>query len=555
MSFAWWINTLWMNRCMKAANQFARATIDVEGTQRTLLREMLQQNASTAFGKRHAFSSITDVADFQSHVPIVAYEDFAPWVERIAQGEQQVLTAERVELLEPTSGSTSAEKLIPYTAGLRKQFQAGIGAWIFDFYSQRPEVRRGKAYWSISPAFGTRRMSSGGVPIGFDNDDAYLGRTERLLARQVTVAPRGIASLRAGEAFRYLTLLHLLSTRDLSLISIWSPTFLTSLLECLPDWSERLCEDLRQGKVSAPGAERVERVTLESMVPRKAPRRAEELRAIFRSGPPETWAQQIWPQLAVISCWTESSASLYIPALRRWFPDVEIQGKGLLSTEAFISFPSYVHQGSPLAITSHFFEFVEVDTERIQLAHELEKDTLYRVIVTTAGGLYRYDTRDLVRVTGFTAQCPLLRFEGRGDSISDLVGEKLSEPFVQSALAQLFADLALSPAFSLLTPIAGEPPSYRLYLQIAPSTPIPDVHRIAARLEELLQTNPHYRLAIQLRQLSPTTVFLLEGKGPSAWRVYEQHCRATGQRAGAIKPRALSNSSDWELVWSQPGQT
>lgn len=555
MSLAWWINTLWMNRCKKAANHFTRATVDVEETQRTLLRGMLEQNANSAFGAHHSFSSIKSITDFQSRVPITGYDELAPWIDRIAQGEQNVLTAERVELLEPTSGSTSAEKLIPYTAGLRKQFQAGIGAWIFDLYSQRPEVRCGKAYWSISPAFGTRRMSPGGVPIGFDNDDAYLGRMERLLARQVTVAPRGIASLRAGEAFRYLTLLHLLATRDLSLISVWSPTFLTSLLECLPFWSDRLCEDLKHGEVNAPGVEPAEHAAIESISPRKEPRRAEELRAIFRDGSAEAWAQQFWPQLDVISCWTESSASLYIPSLRRWFPDAEIQGKGLLSTEAFISFPSYAHQGSPLAVTSHFFEFVEQDTGRLRLAHELQKDAVYRVLVTTSGGLYRYDTHDLVRVTGFTALCPLVRFEGRGDSVSDLVGEKLSEPFVQSALAQLFADLDLSPAFSLLTPISAEPPFYCFYLQLAPTTTPPDIHRIAARLEELLQTNPHYRLAIQLRQLAPATVLLLDNQGPSAWRQYEQRCLAAGQRAGAIKPRALSTLSDWGQMWLQPGQT
>lgn len=549
MSLAWWINTLWMNRCRRAAKEFARATESVEAVQSKLLREMLKKNANTAFGDCYVFSSITDATDFQSRIPIATYDDFAPWVERIAQGEQNVLTSERVELLEPTSGSTSAEKLIPYTAGLRKQFQAAIGAWIFDLYSQRPEVRRGRAYWSISPAFGPRRVTAGGVPIGFDNDDAYFGRMERLLARQVTVAPRGIASLQAGEAFRYVTLLHLLAAHDLSLISVWSPTFLTSLLDCLPAWWERLCDDLRQGAVNAPSADSAALPSLQSMAPRKNSHRADQLKAIFRDTPAETWAQQIWQQLAIISCWTDSSASLYIPALRRWLPETEIQGKGLISTEAFVSFPSYAHQGSPLAITSHFFEFVEQGAERVRLAHELEKDVVYRVIVTTAGGLYRYDTRDLVRATGFAAQCPLLRFEGRGDSVSDLVGEKLSETFVQSALAKLFTDLALSPTFSLLTPITGEPPSYRLYLQLEPSAADIDAARITAQLEDALRANPHYLLATQLKQLAPATVTLLDSRGPSAWRLYEQRCLAAGQRAGAIKPRALSTLSDWDQIW------
>src|SRR6266852_4437688 len=75
----------------------------------------------------------------------------------IAAGEPNVLTRDPVLLLEPTSGSTGGEKLIPYTASLRREFQRAVAAWIGDLFRQRPAVRRGRAYWSLSPVFGPRR--------------------------------------------------------------------------------------------------------------------------------------------------------------------------------------------------------------------------------------------------------------------------------------------------------------------------------------------------------------------------------------------------------------
>src|SRR5262249_54105242 len=145
----------------------------------------------------------------------------------------------------------------------------------------------------------------------------------------------------------------------------------------------------------------------------------------------------IWPQLALLSCWTDAAAGQFVPSLKELFPAVEIQPKGLLATEAFVSFPLVGAEGADLGIRSHFFEFEETTGNRIKLTHELERGGCYRVLVTTAGGLYRYQLRDEIEVVGFHHQCPLLRFLGKSDQISDLVGEKLAEPHVRTVLAHL----------------------------------------------------------------------------------------------------------------------
>src|SRR5262249_25945009 len=123
-----------------------------------------------------------------------------------------------------------------------------------------------------------------------------------------------------------------------------------------------------------------------------------------------------------------------------------------------------------LALRSHFFEFGEWPQEpteppdKIRLAHELEVGRCYEVIVTTGGGLYRYRLGDLVEVTGFENECPLIRLVGRADRRTDLVGEKLSELHVQSVLQRVFARYGLTPRFAMVVPV-GNVPCYRLLLQ------------------------------------------------------------------------------------------
>jgi len=60
---------------------------------------------------------------------------------------------------------------------------------------------------------------------------------------------RGAPSI---EHFRYTTLLCLLGCEDLALISVWSPTFLLTLLDDLPLWVDSLCGDLHDGRVRPP---------------------------------------------------------------------------------------------------------------------------------------------------------------------------------------------------------------------------------------------------------------------------------------------------------------
>jgi hypothetical protein len=549
------LNTAWMLACRREARAFTRALDDPSAAQESVLREILQANADTEFGRRHRFCDIHDARAYQERVPPADYDAFREDIDRIAAGEPNVLSVEPVRLLEPTSGSTSARKLVPYTRSLRRQFQRMIAPWVYDLMRRRPALRGGRAYWSISPALGPREYTRGGIPIGFDDDASYLGGLEQWLVRRLLVAPAEAAHSTNTSEFQYATLLALLRAEDLALISIWSPTFLTSLLDQLDTWRDRLCEDLisrradhRCAAAPAPGSP-----VSPMNIARAARRRSHTVAHLFRTRCClADLTQQLWPRLSLISCWADASAAAYVPQLRELFPDVEIQPKGLLSTEGCVSLPLLDRRGAALALRSHFLEFEE--DGKFHLAHELAMGRRYEVLLTTGGGLYRYRTGDIVEVVGFERRCPLVVFCGRTGTTSDLVGEKLCEPHVRSVLERVLAEAGLQPRFAMLVPVAASRPGYRLYLQLSESEQRhlhPDnVTDVAAQLDRGLRENPHYQYAANLRQLAPCEVRVLDAQRGSAWQFFERRRIAEGQRAGQIKPTALAKELDWDATFA-----
>ncbi len=112
-----------------------------------MLWRTIRASSETEFGREHGLSEARSLDDWRDRVPLRDFEGFRPYVDRIADGEPNVLTHEPVLFMEPTGGSSGVQKLVPYTRGLLAEFSAATLPWVFDLLSGRPEVRRGRAYW------------------------------------------------------------------------------------------------------------------------------------------------------------------------------------------------------------------------------------------------------------------------------------------------------------------------------------------------------------------------------------------------------------------------
>jgi hypothetical protein len=349
-----------------------------------------------------------------------------------------------------------------------------IAPWVVDLFREHPAAFAGEAYWSVTPV-----LSSS--PADSIADEDHLGPMRARLVRAVQAVPGDVRFLQDVEAFRQATLQHLLRCRTLSLISVWHPSFLLLLLGALRDQ-----------------------------------------------------AADLWPNLRVISCWTDANAARDAAELARLFPHTHIQPKGLLSTEGFVSIPIADAAAPALAYRSHFYELRDVQTGRILPATEGEVGQRYGVILTTGAGLYRYDTEDLIEIAGYREACPLLRFLGRARHISDHYGEKLHELFVRERLENALREHHLTAAFAML---ACEDNAYALFVQ----TDAPDAMllHLARALDDALRDNVHYDYCRRLGQLRALRLFRISGDAASTYLA------RSGQRLGDVKLSSLDARQGW----------
>ena len=523
-----------------ARARFWRALRRPEAAQATILARILRENANSAYGREHGFASVRTAREYADRVPLTDYDTLAPWIDRIAAGEQGVLTGTPVRFVEPTGGSSGKSKLIPYTAPLLAEFSAATMAWLYDLLASRPALRRGRAYWAITPPAARPLRTPGGLPIGMEHDSDYFPAPLRALLQRALAVPSLVSRAPDVATCRYVTLRALLAAPDLRLVSVWSPSFLTLLAAELDARFADLLRDLEDGAVRAPVDP-----ALAAAIARTIPARpalASELRRQFGRRPPEDLGA-VWEQLALVSCWADCHAARALEGVRRRFPRVEIQPKGLLATEGVVSIPLFGHAHPVAAVTSHFLEFLpDGDATDARGVHELDRGQSYEVVLTTGGGLHRYRLRDVVRVEGFVARTPMLSFQGRADRASDLAGEKLTPALVERVLAAAMRATGIHSSFAMLAPKLEPSPRYVLYVDAAPEQA--DV--LARAVEAELLDAHHYALCRALGQLDRVLAVAVS----NAERCYERVCAARGQRAGAIKPPALEPALDWDRHFS-----
>lgn len=467
------------------------------------LKSCLERNADSVYGKKYRFSEIKTPRQYQEQVPLVTYDDLKPYMERLVQGERDLLFKGFPVAFEMTGGSSSGAKLIPYSRESLLDFRAALLPWLGELI-RREGLGEGSVYMAISPALRGKSEAIAGVPLGL-SDGAYLGDGIAELFSEISAVPFSVSLEPSYEAWQMVTLKALLSAADLEFIFVWSPTFFLHLLDGLQERFEPLHDGLRED------GEALSR-----------------LEAYARSG--FSRAEVLWPRLKLVSCWRDASSAPYAKQLERRLGSVKLQGNGLLLTEGVVTVPSG-DDAKRLAVRSGFFEFIDEKGRALRM-QELVQGESYEIVMTTSGGLYRYRAGDMVCCEGVREGIPCLRFIGRGGRVSDLVGEKLTEAFVGSCMreANCAGMLAANPrerGYLLLTDESGGMPCDA-------DAPL--------RLEACLCANPQYAYARKMGQLKA----LESREFPRLTARYCQRRVADGRRLGDIKIPALISSSEWE---------
>lgn len=500
----------------------------LEVTQRQRLAGIMARVARTPTGKHFDMSSRWQWDDFASRVPVSGYGDWKTQIEtQMAQGDQRLIDSP-VMRYQPTSGSSSAIKWIPYTRQFLNELDSAIAPWLGDLYARYPGIRQGAHYWSLSWLPNDMRQQG----KGHINDDMKLLSTgKRWLAKHTQAVPENVSLAESSDDSLFASLAYLVARDDLSTISVWSPTFALGLFEKLALWRDELQEVLLFGnwprhRGGFPGM----------TAPRS--RRGAALLAAWDGRITPAFLSELWPDLALVSAWDTAAATPWAERLRELVPQAAFQGKGLWATEGVVTIP----QGDDhvLAANSHVYEFEDVASGNILPPWHLEVGQDVVPLMTTGSGLLRYRLGDRMRVSGFSGQLPCLDFLGRDDGV-DMVGEKMSTVAVQQLLSSLRWPAAVSPIVVLASEAGGHSrhPCYILLAESEPGTSAEDSERYARslslQLEDGLKDNFHYQLARNLGQLDRARCIC----GPDVHASYIAACRERGMIDGNIKVEAL----------------
>jgi hypothetical protein len=446
----------------REAKALEKASLDPGATQLAKLMSIITANADTVYGKEHRFASIKSVSDFQDAVPINEYDNLQPYITRVSEGEQNVLTSEMPFMFATTSGTTGARKLIPITRSYVKEFRKASVSSGYHLLKGFPGVAKGVSLSVFSPAEEGR--TAAGIPYGAISGRLYLEEPP-LIKKYVSPLPYEIFLIKDYES-RYYTLLRCALVLPISSIYTLNPSTIMVLARRLQTYASRLIEDVDRGTLTPPVMPPTDIQAALQHLLKPQPRRARELKKLFEND--EFKPTKIWKNLSLMCCWTKAAAAFYLQDLPEFFGDLPVcditygasEGRGTVS----------IGQGKQiLALRSHFFEFIPENElgagKRPLLAEQLTVGESYYILFTTSSGLYRYNINDIVKVAGWHNRAPLLEFQHKGGNISSFTGEKLTESQVTNAVSAAILECHVKLRFFTVIPKFRPEPHYELWCE------------------------------------------------------------------------------------------
>ncbi|ELT96087.1 hypothetical protein CAPTEDRAFT_195611 [Capitella teleta] len=408
---------------------------DVKRTQENLLLRTLTANASTEYGRQWNFESINNREQYVEQHPVTEYKHYENYIQRVCNGEKNVMCARELCFVAMSSGTTGKFKKIPIFSGAIKQFMTNLGFFL-NFIAvhmkglQRVAVLRFKA---------KDRFAECGVRMG--PTSCYLSPLP-----PYGVTPQGAGMIQNEHQQCYVTALFILAVKDLQYIDAMLAPMCLTLFKTIEQNAEKLVTDLRRGRLSEElGVDDDVRAVVNEHL-NADPSRAAEVEVELRKGN-DRLALRLWPHLKMIGMNTtgefESSARL----LRASFlKDVFIKTLIHAASEGNIgivpeAFKDSVNEPSSYAFSHStvFLEFIPEENigevnPRTLFLEQLELGKSYEIVVTNSNGFYRYRLGDVIRVTGFLHQNPLYEFMYRSGQLLSVKAEKTSSADFYEAL-------------------------------------------------------------------------------------------------------------------------
>mgnify|MGYP001239840821 CR=1 FL=1 len=318
-------------------------------TFKKLIRSALQ----TEFGKKHEFQSIKSYEQYQKKVPVRDYEQLRPYIDKVVQGEENILWPGKPLYFAKTSGTTSGAKYIPITKDSIKTHIKSARDALLNYFLKTQ---------NFSPLNG-KQMFLQGSPKLEKKNGIYHGRL-------------------SGISAHYIPKLFLKNRK---------PSWNTN---CIEDWEKKV-DAIIQETIG-------EKMTIIAGIPSWVQMYFEKI--VMNEG--ET-ISQVFPNL---SLYVYGGVS-YEP-YRKVFDKLFGKHIDTLATfpasEGFFGYQDQFNKSQTdlllLLNNDIFYEFIKAEEflkgnyDRISLK-EVELDVNYLLIISTSAGLWSYNIGDTVKFT------------------------------------------------------------------------------------------------------------------------------------------------------------
>ena len=355
--------------------------------QEELVFRIARENANTSFGREHGFNRIRSIDDFRQRVPLSTYDDYIKYIERIANGERNVLTA-------------YLTKHLSILDGFKRMPQSRWGIQTFYDYNFCASF-----YIAGQEGLLTSEMTLNLVDSYIEQlpSGVYIGN---LLGRQLTkrdfdnsqvyVIPVDIANSVGKNDILYIQSLYALQQQKISLAICDHYADMINLLRYIEKHWPRLANEIEQGN---------------SYVKADADRAAAIREIMGERHIGTQLVTKLWPNLHCVMIYDVCCLTTSFELLRTYCGrDVHYIFAGINSSIGTFTTPLHADDPQTVLIPdSVFYEFKPVEAKNyndLLTLDQLELGKSYELIATTLSGLYRYKTGKVFYVVGHHHETP-----------------------------------------------------------------------------------------------------------------------------------------------------
>nr|WP_041705095.1 MULTISPECIES: GH3 auxin-responsive promoter family protein [Clostridium] len=525
--------------------RFNRQTQNCRKVNEKVLFKILKSNAKSEIGIKFNFKDIKSIDDFKKQVPLTQYGYYESYIERMANGQKNILTSDNVEYFGHTSGTTGKQKLIPCTKRGRKiasKYMALlINKYSYDNFKENWNYGKGLMIADIVMTTYTK----GGIPICSATSGGMNGI--KYILPYLYTSPLEVMTIKDREDALYLHLLFALEEVKLLYISGVFISNILDLFRVLESKYESLVRDIRRGCIrSSLNIDENTRINLNKHLSPNASR-ADQLEREFKKGF-KGISVRIWPNMAYIATVTGANFSIYDDKVNYYTNSLPIYSPGYAATEAMIGINPYVNKIRYVIIPDTvFYEFIPIKeknkkSEDTFCLDELEIGEKYEIVITNYAGLYRYRMGDVIKVVDFYNNCPEIEFLYRKNQVLNMAAEKTNEEQLTNAIRNTMKKLDLNLVdYTTIPDNSITPGRYSFYFEFKNNIPNYKVKLLEETLDyEIRKSNLAYDRARNNKRLGRVKVMLL---APNTFNLVKESLFNKGVSKNQIKiPRVAINN-------------